>query len=274
MSVANSATDTAAIKALVESAQNVPCLIKDSKGRDILLRPTGSGQYATEILTPAEEVERKPLYINQRPKLQTTTSMITYLNRFKTPESMLFADVDKSMIVAAIDYHHEASKKPGLVQHQAVLTLPHSLQWDTWMASNSEMMTQKEFAEFIQENFRDFDDPIGIDVLAAILSMEKTAVLHIGRAMRRAGSDQGSEVKNVEISGSDFPPEWKLQIPVYRGEDHSNLLAYCRDKIVDGENLYGYKLATPERVKEDAFFAIAARIAEKTTVPVVLGSIG
>lgn len=277
--MADNITETASIRKLVEASQNVPYILKDSKGRDILLRPTGSGAYAADILTSPDEVERKPLYAQGAVALQTTTSMITYLNRFKTSDTMLFADVDCDTIVAAIDYHKasDAGSAPGLRMHRAKLVLPTSIEWDTWEANDcpegtKNLMDQKELTEFIQENHRDFISPLGLDLLEAVLNVEKTVTMHVGRKMRRAGSDQGTIDNNVQVDGTELPPEWTLNIPVYRGESPVQITAYAREKMVDGDNLLGYKLAVPDRVKEDAFFAIASNIAAKTGVPIVLGT--
>lgn len=266
-------SETTDIAKMVLDGIERPVILADKRGVEFAFIPQGAGRFDMKQLTPANEIESKPAHLTAAPKLQTTKSLTTYLTRFKTDATVLFADVDSDNIVAVIDYDAANSASPGLKLHRATLHLPTSLQWDAWTHKDGVLMTQKQLAEFVQENARDFVSPAGINMLELVLTMEKTATIHVARSFKRAGSDQGSGVMNNEIHGTELPANWALKMPIYRGEDLVDIGAFAREKMQDGENYLGYALDNPERAKEDEFFRIAKLIADETAIPIVLGTV-
>jgi hypothetical protein len=72
-------------------------------GREFVILPPGM----TKVDIPDEHDLKKsmPAYLSQRVTLQSVESLGVYVNRFKIADSVLFADIGASKIVAVLDYH-------------------------------------------------------------------------------------------------------------------------------------------------------------------------
>lgn len=264
-------SDASDIAALASAALHNPQILKDARGIEWLLSPSGNGAYAVKQLTPDPEIMPKPAYVSGGPQVATTQSLIDYVNRFKTEATVIFANPDIAKIVACIDYHGEHSASAGLRKHHAVLQLQHSKEWKTWTGIDEEMMPQKEFARFLEEHKLDIINPPGAQLLEMVLDMEKGVNMRVARKMTSAGSDRGNQNSMMEIDGTELPPVWTLAIPVYMGEPPVTVTAYARDEIDDGKLMVGFKLSKIENVIEQELTRIADEIAEHTKVPVMLG---
>lgn len=265
-------SDASDIAALAANLAHDPQIIKDARGIEWLLSPHGTGVMAVKQLTPDSEIAPKPAFVSGGPQVATTRSLIDYVNRFKTDNTVIFANLDSAKIVACIDYHAAGSIAAGLRKHHAVLQLTHSKEWKTWTDIDEEMFEQKKFARFLEEHKLDIMNPPGAALLEMVLDMEKGVNIRVARKMRSAGSDRSSENSAMDIDGTELPPVWSLNIPVYTGEPVVDVTAYARDELTEGKLMVGFKLSKIENVIEDELTRIAAEIAADTKVPVMLGS--
>jgi hypothetical protein len=253
--------------------QPEPKIIKDARGIEWLLLPQ-QGTWNCRQLTPDSEIAPKPAYAEARAAVHTTTSLINYLNRFKTADTMIFADLQAHKLVAVIDYHSAGSAAPGLRKHAVTLQLTHSNEWETWTEADDELYEQKKFARFLEENKLDVLSPAGGDLLEIVLDMEKGVNMRVGRKMVSAGSDRGNEGFSRDVDGTELPPVWTLAIPVFTGEPNATITAYARDELDDGKLKVGFKLSKIENVKESELTRIALLVGTETSLPVVLGTPG
>lgn len=253
--------------------QPEPKTIKDARGVEWLLLPA-NGTWNAKQLTPDSEVKANPAHAEARAQVHTTTSLINYLNRFKTPDTMIFADLQQHKLVAVVDYHSEGSAKPGLRKHSVTLQLSHSNEWDTWGEFDDDLMSQKAMARFLEENKLDVISPNGGDLLEIVLDMEKGVNMRVGRKMASAGSDRGRSDSMHEVDGTDIPPVWALRFPVFTGEPAVDITAFARDAIDEGKIMVGYKLSRLENIKEAELTRIALLVGTDTNLPVVLGAPG
>lgn len=267
-------SDASDIAALATASLLTPHVIIDARGIQWMLSPSGNGSYAIKQLTPDAEIKPKPAFVSGGPQVATTQSLIDYVNRFKTPDTVIFANLDTAKIVACIDYHSAGSAAAGLRKHHAVLQLTHSKEWQTWTGIDEEMFEQKKFARFLEEHKLDIMNPPGAALLEMVLDMEKGVNMRVARKMKSAGSDRGTRDSAIDIDGTELPPVWMLNIPVYTGEPIVDVTAYARDEIDDGKLMVGFKLSKIESVIENELTRIAAEIAADTQVPVMLGTPG
>lgn len=263
------ATDVVALAAAAQPLRLE--IIKDGRGIEWLITEN-NGSLNFKQLTPDSEVAPKPAFVSGGPQVATTRSLIDYVNRFKTDATVIFADLDRAKIVACIDYHGAGSATAGLRKHHAVLQMQHSKEWKVWTGVNDALMEQKKFARFLEEHKLDILSPPGAQLLEMVLDMEKGVQMRVARKMVSAGSDRGSKDSQMQIDGTELPPVWTLQIPVYMGEPVVAVTAYARDEIDDGKLLVGFKLSKIENVVEEELTRIAAEIAGETKVPVMLGT--
>jgi hypothetical protein len=90
-------------------------------------------------------------------------SFIDHTNRFKGPDSIIFADDNRTSpkLTSVLDYN--PSGPPGRTpadfgQHRAVYAFPLSDEWKAWTKVNKNQMNMVQFAEFLEDRI--------IDVLA------------------------------------------------------------------------------------------------------------
>lgn len=268
-----STTEAETIADLARKATGVPQIITSPSGREFLIVP--GGQSSSDV-TPAHKAEvLLPKNIKQAVILQNAIALTEYLNRFKRESSLLLADVEASMIVAAIDYHDK--DQPELVEHRATLALPFSEEWKTWTAINGQLKPQLEFARFIEENAPDIKAPDAASLLEAVRDLQAKRSVNFVQAVRTASDNENFEyTDNTEARAKgdlELPTRFLLSIPVYFGDPDVEVPAFLRWKLDDGKLLLGIKLHRAEHIRQAAFQLIVTDATEKTGVMAVFGKI-
>ncbi|HWK52449.1 MAG TPA: DUF2303 family protein, partial [Steroidobacter sp.] len=146
--------DAATIAALaLKSAE--PAVVAGPDGRSWLVTPGGAG--VTDVTNPHGLLPCKPAYIQQDVKVQALDSLVEYANIYKSSNTLLFADITKNSITAAIDYHGATAAEN--VAHRVTMVLPFSEEWRTWTGIDGQLMDQLAFARFLEENHPDIAQP-------------------------------------------------------------------------------------------------------------------
>ncbi|SMO63909.1 DUF2303 family protein [Paracoccus laeviglucosivorans] len=111
----------------------------------------------------------KPLQRTGRAVLTDLDSVISWTNRFKGADTVLFGQIlPEPKLTAIIDYHgHGAPVTDALSgdptanygRHRATYNFPVSEQWKRWNAIDGKALDKDTFGEFLEENFADFLDP-------------------------------------------------------------------------------------------------------------------
>lgn len=97
-------------------------------------------------------------------------SFIAWANRFKSAESVLFANAQMAApSLTCIANYHGAGGAPTSpdepdptaqhCDHRAIYKFPLSDEWRAWMAVAGEALTKDQMGEFIENNARDVQDP-------------------------------------------------------------------------------------------------------------------
>ncbi|MDR3438986.1 DUF2303 family protein [Telmatospirillum sp.] len=97
----------------------------------------------------------------------TLDSLIDHVNRFKNPNTALFADSDKNrpLLIAVIDYHDrvnvsdantpDAAAQPHFGRHRCLHQFPLSDEWTAWNRTSAKPMSQVDFSLFLEERIVD-----------------------------------------------------------------------------------------------------------------------
>lgn len=244
-----------------------------ANGREFLILP--EGQTHVEVTLPNAPEVLKPKAITASLTLQNAVALSEYVNRFKSEESLLFADVADSRIVAAIDYH--GKDKPSLVGHRATLALPFSEEWKTWTAISGHLKPQLEFARFIEENAPDIKAPDASSLLEAVRDLQAKRSVNFMAAVRTASDNESFEfADNTEARSKgdlELPTKFLLSIPVYFGDAPVEVPAFLRWKLEEGKLNLGIKLHRAEHIRQAAFQLIVTDATEKTGVLSVFGKV-
>lgn len=264
-------TETDAVAALATKAALQAHTVKGLDGREFLIVPQGFNK--EEITDPHGAPAKVPPFVRQSVTLQATESLIDYVNRFKSANTVLFADIYQNAIAALIDYH--APDKAAHVAHKSTMQLPFSEEWKTWQAINGKLMQQLDFARFIEENGTDVAAPAGAELLEVIRDLQARRNVSFVKAVRTSSDNENFEFSdNTEMRTKgdiEVPSKFLLKIPVYFGEPDVEIFAFLRWKLDDGALGLGIALHRAEHVRQAVFKQIVLAVGDKTTCPVVFG---
>ncbi|MFZ5719237.1 MAG: DUF2303 family protein [Pseudomonadota bacterium] len=253
-------------------------IVTNRNGREFLILPDRAPQ---DISEPHAVPRPLPETIEQQVALQTAPSLANYVNRFKDPRSLLFADIAHNKVVAHLDYHapdagEDLPARPAGLHHAATLILPYSEEWATWTKfAAGGLVDQLAFARFIEENAVDVAAPSGADLLEVCRDIQAVRKVNFKKAVRTATDHENFEYSDETEArtsgGLEIPTRFLLRIPVYFGDPETELYAFLRWKLDDGALKLGVVLHRAEHVRQAVFQRIVHEIAEATGLQALFG---
>lgn len=248
--------------------------------RRFLIVPEG---YKSREITDPNGLPPAPAYIRQAIAIHSPRSLIDYVDRFGSSTTMLFADHVTSQITAAIDYHDADDLAPdhevaGHVLHRATLALALSAEFASWAAMDGKMLSQTDFARFIEENREDIATPDAGTLLDIIRDLNGYRNMKWAKVVRTNSGTERFEFKTEQSAKAgdvEIPNEIGILIPIYMGQEHPiTLKAFLRWQAKDDAGLMlGIKFARREQARQDAFGDVAMSIATATQRELVYGKI-
>ena len=261
------------IATLATKAQSKPFVAEQIPGRKFLVLP--HDMTAKEVLDdPHGLITTPPSRIVQAVTVQTVDSLVDYVNRFKVDNTILFADIATNSISASIDYH--GPEQAAHLSHRADMVLPYSEEWKTWTAADGKMATQLEFARFLEENAVDIVAPTGADLLEVCRDLQARRKVDFRKAVRTSTDSESFEYSEETTASTkngavEVPTKFKLSLPVYFGGSPTELYAFLRWNLDEGQLSLGFKLHRREHVRQAVFKQIVLDAADRTERPAVFG---
>lgn len=248
--------------------------VKTDDGRLFTIVP--NTHQAKDITPPGWLPPNKPKYIKQDVTVQTLDSLVDYVNKYKSENTMLFADVANSRIVAHLDYHGKSQAE--FVVHRATMSLDFSEEWKAWTDIDNKLMKQLDFARFIEENSADIAAPSGADLLEVCRDLQAVRSANFKKAVRTNTDHENFEfTDNTDIRGKngvEVPTKFELAVPVYFGERNVPLQAFLRWNLVGETLALGVALHRREHVRQALFKEIVTGAADRTDLTAVFGRVG
>ncbi|MBU0572054.1 MAG: YfdQ family protein [Candidatus Omnitrophica bacterium] len=210
---------------------------------------------------------------------QDLGSFIEHVNRFKSEHTTLWALLDEPTITAVYDYH-PAGPDTNATQwcaHKAIYSCPLANEWTTWTQGSGRSMAQEAFAEFVEDHLEDLTSGEGFPDPMAILEMSRDLKVHTkGRFERKFNKTTGEYhlvcSQENESSSTAIPRAFLLAIPIFKGGELYKVEARMRLSIHDGAAYLVYKLHRSDELLRAAFKDVMDVVAEKTGVPLFVGS--
>ncbi|AQG98311.1 phosphopentomutase [Burkholderia sp. KK1] len=230
---------------------------------------------------PLVDRDENPARASGTVKLRDAASFISYFNRQKRSESLIYASLDPARILGVIDDHREY----GTLQdehdganwraYRVEFPVPASREWKTWTGKDRQPMSQLELAELIEDNLPDIVSPDGSTMLSVALNFEASKEGNFVSAARlQDGSTNFVWKEDVNATGNKIamPSQITLSIPVFENGAPYSIDARIKYRIKDGVLKIWYELIRPHKVLEVAFRAIWAQIEEQTSTKILLGT--
>lgn len=265
---AETIADLARKASVVQSVQGLD-------GRLYLIVP--DGYTAKDVTDPHGLFPRTPAYIKQRVEVQAVDSLVEYANKFKTGNSMLFADIMANSITGLIDYHN-ADQKAANVAHAVTMALPYSEEWKLWTGIDGKLMDQLSFARFLEENNPDIAQPNAAELIEAARDLHAMRNVKFTKVVRTDSDNENFTAEDSTTLGSnktgsnvELPRQFTLRLPIYFGESAIDMTAFLRWKVGDDGMSLGIKMWRPEHIRQAEFKRIVTDAAERTLLTAVYG---
>lgn len=259
----------------------------------------------------------------------TLASFIDLANRHSTPHSVVFAKTDwrKPELLAVIDYHEKAAEpveliitpmdaheteagdplanglisdfagtyapRPDNLKHRIAYAYPLSDTWKAWVEKDGEVMSQGDFAEWIEDHIADLTSPEDAEKIWLERDFQTTVATPSGLIQISRGLQINVEakVKNVvtlqsgaaQIAfeenhlGSDgkpltIPGLFLLQVAPFAGGEKIRVPVRLRYRVVAGQTRWFFSMHRPDIYITERLTDDIATVAEKTALPVYEGA--
>lgn len=230
-----------------------------------------------------ESLLRAPRRTKASTTLTDHPSFLQYVNDHKELATAVWCQFDpvtyKLAFNAVIDEIGPAM--PAWRSHKAGFVPTMSNEWTAWTENNRKVMSQVEFAYFIEEHE---DDISAVDGYPSSLDMMKMATEFEARqdqGIKSAVRLQNGGVELAYVSNDDAQTiekmrlfeKFKIGIPVFRGATDGCLLdARLRYRTHQGKATFWYELVRPDRAHEMAAQTMIKTVRDGLNeVPVLMG---
>lgn len=235
---------------------------------------------------PAELYSEVPSAARGLVAIASIQSLVDYLALHQRAGTTVFASRQLGNIAAVVDWHGAGdASSPSWADHQAVMPLRYTEDWQAWTGISGKAIGQKAFLEFIEENLDCIHKPSPAEVLTIAATLEGKKNVTFKNGVRLASGDtqiQWEENTEAKTSGDiKIPTEIILKIPVYLGAEAETTIeikAYFRYAIDGGRLSFTVKLVGVEKVADIAFAGIVESLRKAfkdagVNAPVYLGSV-
>ena len=275
-----------------------PCGPEDALKIPYAVLPQGTSiKSLLDLVYPYGLPPEKPHHIKAAVALTDAESFSKYVDLYADSRTRVFADPNALSFRAVLDYHQApqvqvadgsatdaptplAAAQAEFRDHHATLALSKSDQWNLWNGKAEKEIPQAEFAEFIEDNYRDVISPAAATVLE--IARDLTAHMDVNFASKVNVKNGTTQFAYQEVltagqlgqSGNmEVPEKFIILIPVFFGEKPVTIEARLRFRINGGKLRFIYKLYRPAELLAEAFKVVVKEIEEKLAIEVLLGSI-
>lgn len=235
-----------------------------------VVTPSGYNVHDLEHLLP------QPLRKRANVSVSDTASFIEYVKKHGvTDQTVIYANInaDKSQynLIAVIDDH--APNSAHWRGHTCGFNPALSVEWGRWNGHNRKVMSQSEFATFLEDNLPDIatvpNMPTGSDILQMAVAFEANA----DKRMRSKVDLQSGGAEFVFVDQQDENTMSKMKvfgrftigIPVFDGStDAYPIEARLKFRIKDGAVAFWFELVRPDRVFKTAVSDSVKAIKDQT----------
>lgn len=243
-------------------------------------------------------------------KLSDLESLVAWTNRHKDAGSVVFVDTaraaPKMTSIVDFDQAGEGDDKARFRRFRCLYEFPLDKRWQEWRRIDGQPMSQREFAEFIEDHVLDLIAPdVSADgegntiapapeVVSRFLALAggrcafPSEMVTLSRGLKvtvdskvenrvTMQSGEGALLFQEEHKDSngvklDVPQVFLICIPVFdRAEDHYRIPVRLRYRIVSGKVVWLPTLFGADEVIDRAIEDATRRVAEATGLPVLNG---
>jgi len=191
-----------------------------------------------------------------------------YFNRHARPESAIYATMAPHYEVRGVinDHAPGSDGEAGWRDHGVQFAVPYSVRWKRWLARAGDVLTQRQFAELIEDLKDDVTDPSPATMMSVATNLRMQVNGRTGSSVNlsNASGDLQISAENTSTTsdGLVVPAEFTIAVPIFQGEPPYRVTIRLRHGPgEEGKGIqYRYEIANREEVEEAAFHEVLAAI--------------
>jgi len=217
-----------------------------------------------------------PRRINKSVGFHRLDSLCRYILEFKDDTTIVLINQQTGYVSCTLDYH--APDGPAWCGHTATFSPVPTEEWKRWWNKNGVSLSQRELAEFIEENAPDIVDPPSAELLDVARSLTARMNVNFKRAIVleddtvQLAFEETIEAKAGAKGTLDIPSSFVVNIAVFAGGLVAPLEVRLRYSIKEGMLSFRLVLVRPHKQIEQAISHIAAEIETVTKIKPYYGS--
>lgn len=305
------ATTQAAVAAIMTSIAERRAVVPTDDPNVVIVRDNDGDARVLNLKEETKPDPIRPLHRKGTSEHDRAVSFAAIVNRYKSPESALFAHASTAKIVAIFDYHEpgnegvidhnedpkQATSKARRCEHRAVYTFPISDEWKAWDGVEGRVFKQADLARFLEDRIVDVVPVSMVPPGGATDTMIRRIGARPCDPSRLAEVARGLEVKadtkvanrviletgevrmvyetthtGADGAPLDVPSAFVISIPVFDGGEPFFVIVRIRYRIAGGEVTWTLHPHGMRDVHRVAFDETVRAVADETLVPVFYGS--
>jgi hypothetical protein len=255
----------------------------------VIVAPLGKALYSAKQFF--DEVRPVPERRKGTVTLLDLSSFVDYVLRWSDPgRTVIFAVRDERAprLISIIDYHSKGHNgDPQWCQHRAVYPFPLSEEWTRWKGKSGQVMSQQDFAQFIEagilevlspesagEGAKDFAARCGVEFASPqrLVELSRSLSVRVKDTVHQAVTLSSGETQlNYTSTHEDgagapikVPGAFLLGLPVFRAGESFQVCARLRYRVKEGGISWWFDLHRADRAFEVAV-EDAAKSAQQST---------
>lgn len=210
---------------------------------------------------------------------ETRESFTRYVNEQKVPATRIF--MKEQCFTAVLDFHDSTVIGPdaGWMNHKAHFSLKPTPAWTLWRDRNKKVVSQKDFAEFLEENYPDVIEPAGAELLDIASTLQAHTQVRFKRGLRLDNTtEQLQYEETVDAKGGvggdmEVPRAIKLSLVMFYGEPKTEIVARLKYQIANGVLTFWFEMVRVQDILDAVVQSTAAKIIEETKLVPFNGSL-
>jgi uncharacterized protein YfdQ (DUF2303 family) len=209
--------------------------------------------------------------------LHTPAGLVGWVNHVADDGALLlFADVHRLAVTAVLNPGTQA--EPGWGDLRGQLAVRRHPSWAAWVGIDGKLLTQEDFAVFVQEHASDISNPTALDMLEIAETLSLNVGARVSSAVRlRDGQRHLVFDETIDATAGsdrelDIPAEIELGLPIFEGTDAIHVRARLLYRKAGTGVGFAVQLINRVDVERAAFEQLAADIATQLHVDAIDGA--
>lgn len=257
----------------------------------LIAMPNGAG--GVDVISPKkllDEWRTAPERIRGTAKASTVDAFIELLNRHKSGDSAVFADiVSKTPSLTGVVDYHTTKHEPAWCGHRISYAFPISDEWKKWAGADGKPMSQGDWAAFIEDNVADLSAPYDQEAStfeplfrtkfatpADLVTMSRGMEISVEARVKEVRTLQSGEAEvlyeEVHNDGRGqklvVPGLFVVSIPLFVGGEKDRVICRLRYRKADGRILWFFQMYRPEVTVREYLERTLVDIGDRTQLPV------